>query len=121
MHRAEKELEEEINALMRKAEILDAQEDKCYGWCKLGSDLPDELRRQDRLTRIRQARIEMEAETAAAAARQRQKEVEEARAKAAAARESDAPVAEQTELNRKAKTAAVKANVAREKAIEVGK
>lgn len=119
MLRAEKELEKEINALMRRAEILDAQEDKRYGKGKLGSDLPDELRRrQDRLTRIRQARKEMEAETAAAAARQRQQEAEVARAKAAAARESDAPVAEQTELNRKAETAEAKAKAAREVAIE---
>ena len=86
MLKAEKELEKEINALMRRAEILDAQEDKRYGKGKLGSDLPDELRRrQDRLVRIRQARKEMEAETAAAAARQRQEEAEEARARAAAA------------------------------------
>ena len=48
MLRAEKELEKEINALMRRAEILDAQVDKRYGKGKLGSDLPDELRcRQD--------------------------------------------------------------------------
>ncbi len=40
--------EKEINALMRRAEILDAQEDKRYGKGKPGSDLPDELRcRQD--------------------------------------------------------------------------
>jgi hypothetical protein len=104
---------------MRRAEILDAQEDKRYGKGKLGSDLPDELRRrQDRLTRIRQARKEMEAETAAAAARQRQEEAEEARAKAAAARASDAPAVEQAELNRKAETAGAKAKAAREKAIE---
>jgi transposase len=69
MLRAEKELEKEINALMRKAEILDAQEDQRYGKGKRGSNLPNELRwRQDRLTRIRQARKEMEAENAAAAA-----------------------------------------------------
>jgi hypothetical protein len=81
MLRAEKELAQEINALMRKAEILDAQEDKRYGKGNLGSDLPDELRRkQGRLERIRQARKEMEAETAAAAARQRQDEAEEAKA-----------------------------------------
>jgi hypothetical protein len=49
MLRAEKELEKESNALMRRAEILDAQEDKRCGMGKLGSDLPDELRcRQDR-------------------------------------------------------------------------
>ncbi|MGL6134949.1 MAG: IS1182 family transposase, partial [Prochlorococcaceae cyanobacterium] len=117
MLRAEKQLEQEINALMRKAEILDAQEDRRYGKGKRGSDLPDELRRrQDRLARIRQARKEMEAETAAAAARQRQQEAEEARAKAAAAHEADALAAEQAELNRKAEAAAAKAKAAREKA-----
>jgi transposase len=119
MLRAEKQLEKEINALMRKAEILDAQEDRRYGKGKLGSELPDELRRrQDRLAKIRQARKEMEAETAAAAARQRQQEAEEARAKASAARESDAAAAEQAELTRKVETAAAKAKAAREKAIE---
>ena len=121
MLRAEKELEKEINALMRKAEILDAQEDRRYGKGKLGSELPDELRRrQDRLARIRQARKEMEAETAAAAARQRREEAEEARAKAAAAHEdeADALAAEQAELNRKAQAAAAKAEAAREAAIE---
>ena len=52
------------------AEIPEVQQDRRYGKGKLGSDLPDELRRrQDRLTRIRQAPKEMEAETAAAAAR----------------------------------------------------
>jgi hypothetical protein len=119
MLRAEKELEKEINALMRRAEILDAQDDKRYGKGKLGSDLPDELRRrQDRLARIRQARKEMEAETAAATARQRQEEAEEARARAAAAREADAPDAEQAELNSKAETAAARAKAARDQAIE---
>ena len=102
---------------MLRAEILDAQEDRRYGKGKLGSELPDELRRrQDRLERIRQARKEMEAETAAAAARQRQDEAEEARARAAAAEESDAPADEQTELARKAASAAAKAKAAREKA-----
>ncbi len=119
MLRAEKELEQKINALMRKAEILDAQEDRRYGKGNRGSDLPDELRRrQDRLARIRQARKEMEAETAAAAARQRHEEAEEARAKAAAAREAAQQAAEQAELNRKAEAAAAKAKAAREKAIE---
>jgi transposase len=119
MLKAEKQLENEINALMRKAEILDAQEDQRYGKGKRGSELPDELRRrQDRLARIRQARKEMEAETAAAAARQRQQEADESRTKAAAAQESDAPPADQAELNRKAEVAAATAKAAREKAIE---
>ena len=119
MLRAEKELEKEINRLIRRAEILDAQEDKRYGKGKLGSDLPDELRRrQDRLARIRQARKEMEAEPAAATARQRQEEAEEASAKAAAAQEADATAAEQADLTKKAEVAAAKARAAREKAIE---
>jgi hypothetical protein len=116
---AEKELEKEINALMRRAEILDAHGDKRYGKGKLGIDLPDELRRrQDHLARIRQARKGMKAETAAAPSRQRQEEAEEARPKATAARESDAPAAEQTELNSKAETAEAKAKAARDKAAE---
>jgi transposase len=119
MLRAEKELEKEINALIRKAEILDAQEDRRYGKGRRGSELPEDLRhKQSRLERIRQARKEMEAETAATAARQRQQEAEETRAKAAAARASDAPAAGQAELNRKAEVAAAKAKAARQKAIE---
>ncbi|MGB1022228.1 MAG: IS1182 family transposase [Synechococcus sp.] len=119
MLRAEKELEKEISALIRRAEILDAQEDQRYGKGKLGSELPNELRhKQGRLEKIRQARKEMEAETAAAAARKRQEKAEEARAKAAAAQESDAAAAEQAELNGKAEAAAAKAEAAKEKAIE---
>ena len=117
MHRAEKELQKEINALIRKAEILDAQEDGRYGKGKLGSELPDELRRrQDRLAKIRQARKEMEAETAAAAARQRLEEAEEARTQAVSAQEADASAAEQATLNKKAEAAAAKAKAARETA-----
>ena len=122
MLRAEKQLAQEINALMRKAEILDAQEDRRYGKDNRGSDLPDELRRrQDRLERIRQARKEMEAETAAAAARQRQDEADEAKAEADAAKQADAPAAEQTELNKQAEAAAAKSKAAREKAIDAAK
>jgi hypothetical protein len=119
MLRNVKELEQEINALIRKAEILDAQEDRRYGKGNLGSELPDELRhKQGRLEKIRQARMKMEAETAAAAARQRQEEAERARAKATEAEEADAPAAEQAELRRKAEATAAKARAAREKAIE---
>ena len=119
MLRAEKELEKEINALMRKAEILDAQDDQRYGKGNRGSELPEELRhKQSRLARIRQARKEMEAETAAAAARQRQEEAEKASAKAAAAQEADAAAAEQAELNRKVEATADKAKAATDKAIE---
>jgi hypothetical protein len=80
MLRAEKELEQEINALLRKAGILDAQENKRYGKGKRDCELPEELRRrQDRQERIRQARKQMEAQSAAAAARQRDEENKEGR------------------------------------------
>ena len=122
MLRAEKQLAQEINALMRKAEILDAQEDRRYGKGNRGSDLPDELRRrQDRLERIRQARKEMEAETAADAARQRQEEADQAKAEADAAKQADASATEQTELNKRAEAAAAKSKAAREKAIDAAK
>ena len=122
MLRAEKQLAQEINALMRKAEILDAQEDRRYGKTNRGSDLPDELRRrQDRLERIRQARKEMEADTSIAAARQRQEKTDQAKAEADAAKEAEAPAAEQAELNKRAEAAAAKAKAAREKAIEAAK
>jgi len=118
MLKAEKQLEKEINALMRRAEILDAQEDQRYGKGKRGRGLPDELRRrQERLARIRQARKEMEAETAAAAARQRQQDADDASAKATAAQQADAPAAQQAELNKKAEVAAAKARAARDKAV----
>ena len=83
MLRAKKQLAQDINGLMREAELLDAQEDRRYCKTNRGSDLSDELlRRQVRLERLRQARKEMEAETAAAAPRQRQEEADQARAEA---------------------------------------
>jgi hypothetical protein len=89
MLKAEEQLEKEINALMRRAEILDAQEDEQYGKGKLGSELPEELqRRQERLEKIRQARLELEAEAAAegvAAAPARERAEQAAAAEAAAA------------------------------------
>jgi hypothetical protein len=118
MLRTEKGLEKEIKALMRRAEILDAQEDHRYGKGKRGSELPDELRRlQDRLERIRQARKEMETETDSAEARQRQLDAAEASAQATAAQKAKAPAAEHAELNKKAEVAASKAKAARDKAI----
>ena len=91
MLKAEAQLEKEIKELMRRAEILDTQEDGKYGKGKLGSDLPKELqRRQDRLEKIRQARKELEAEAAAAAARDRAKQVAAAEAAATNAAETDA-------------------------------
>jgi transposase len=116
MLKAEEQLEKEINALMRRAEILDSQEDELYGKGKLGSDLPEELqRRQDRLEKIRQARLELEAEAAAAAARDR---AEQAAAAEAAAAAAAADPEEQKELRRRADKAQEKAEAARDLAIE---
>ena len=87
MLKSDRQLEGEMRALLRKAEIIDAQEDGQYGKDKRGDELPKELqRRQSRLEWIRKAKAELEAEAAAARARQREEEAEAA--------EQDAEVAE---------------------------
>ena len=120
MLKAEAQLEKEIKELMRKAEILDAQEDSKYGKGKLGSDLPKELqRRQDRLAKIFQARKAMEAEAAAAAARDRAKQATAAEAAAAVALAAEhADASEQQKLRDKADRSRKKAEAARDLAIE---
>jgi transposase/transposase InsO family protein len=79
MEKSEQQLRQEMRALLRKAEIIDAQEDGRYGKSKRGSELPEELqRRESRLEKIRQAKAELEAEAAAAQARRRQKQADAA-------------------------------------------
>ncbi|QPN58442.1 IS1182 family transposase [Synechococcus sp. CBW1002] len=113
MLKSEEQLEQEIRELLRKAEILDAQEDGRYGKGKRGSDLPEALsRREDRLERIRQARRELEAETAAAAARERQ---EQAAAAAKAAEEG--PEQQRQECSKTADRVVEKAAAAKDLAI----
>jgi transposase len=120
MLKAEAELEQEIRELMRRAEILDAQEEGRYGKGKLGSDLPEELRRrEDRLKKILEARQAMEAEAAAAAARDRAKQAAEAAAAVADATETDAALLQK--LAGKAAKAQEKAEAARELAIAKAK
>ncbi|MFZ0406488.1 MAG: hypothetical protein WAM11_00025 [Cyanobium sp.] len=88
---------------MRRAELLDAQEDGKYGKGNLGSDLPEELRRQqDRLEKIRQARKALEAEAAAADA----------------VAEEQADASEQQMFRNKAAKARKKAESAKDLAIE---
>jgi transposase len=120
MLKAEAQLQKEIKELMRKAEILDAQEDGKYGKGKLGSDLPKELqRRQDRLEKIFQARKALEAEAAAAAARDRAKQAAAAEAAAAdALAEEQAEASEQHKLRKKADRSRQKAEAAKNLAIE---
>ena len=63
-------LEAEMAALLRKAELIDAQEDERYGKDKRGDELPPELQcRQERIEVLRKARAELEAEAAADHAR----------------------------------------------------
>lgn len=68
-----------MRALLRKAEIIDAQEDGQYGKGKRGGELPKELqRRSSRLEWIRKAKAELVAGAAAAKAAQRNEEAEAA-------------------------------------------
>jgi hypothetical protein len=90
MLKNERQLEAEMRALLRKAEIIDAQEDGRYGKGRRGDELPEELqRRQDRLEWIRKAKAELEAEAAEARARQREEEARQAEQEAAATEARD--------------------------------
>lgn len=71
MNKDEQRLQEEIAALMARAEAEDAAEDAALGAENDGMDIPDELRRREsRLARIREAKaaLEEEARIARAAA-----------------------------------------------------
>ena len=124
MLKDEAQLKQEIKELLRKAEILEVQEDGQYGKGTLGSDLPKELqRREDRLEASSRARQAMEAEAAAAAARDRAEQAaaaEAAVAEAAAAKAADAAAdaSEQQKLAGKAAKAQAKAEAAKALAIE---
>ncbi len=110
MLKSERQLEGEMRALLRKAEIIDGQEDGQYGKDKRGDELPEELqRRSNRLEWIRKAKAELEAEAAAAKARQREVQASEAEADAAAAEASgDAQLSKQS--SRRARGARKRAN-----------
>lgn len=57
----EKELEQEVEKLLRKAESVDIEEDARYGKGVKGDDIPDELKfRKTRLEKIRQAKKALE-------------------------------------------------------------
>ena len=60
MDETEKELEHEVEELLRKAESVDAEEDQRYGKAR-GDELPEELQfREKRLARIREAKKALE-------------------------------------------------------------
>jgi len=135
MLKSEAQLEAEIAALLRKAELIDAQEDARYGKGRRGDELPQELkRRQDRLDALRKARAELEAEAAADHARCREQQARAAEeqateAAAAAAEDNDKSDAESEvsaqalakeaqQAERRAKAARGRAELARRLAIE---
>ncbi len=61
MEKAEAELVEQIDALLKEAEEVDAEEDAKYGKGKRGDELPKELaRRESRLKKIREAKAALE-------------------------------------------------------------
>ena len=56
-------LEEEVEQLLTRAEVIDIEEDARYGAGNRGDELPEELRfRHQRLARIRQAKAALEAQ-----------------------------------------------------------
>jgi hypothetical protein len=86
MLKTEAQLEKEIRELLRKAELIDAQEDGRYGKGKRGDELPKELqRRQERLDALRKAKAALEAEAAADHARRREQQARAAEEQAAQA------------------------------------
>jgi transposase len=123
MLKTEAQLEAEIAALLRKAELIDAQEDAYYGKGKRGDELPKELqRRQDRLDALRKAKAELEAEAAADHSRRREQQAraaEEQAAEAAAAAEADADADARAarQAERRAQAARERAELAQQLAI----
>jgi transposase len=84
MGETEQRLKQEIEALLKQAEDVDAAEDAQYGKGKRGDELPEELaRRESRLKKIAQAKAELEQEAREKAERERA----EAEAKLAERRE----------------------------------
>jgi len=117
MEKSEAQLRQEMRELLRKAELIDAQEDSQYGKSKRGDELPQELeRRAERLEKIRQAKAELEAEAAASQARKRQQQAEQA-AKAAAEAAAAAEAEEKERKRRRAERMQQRADAAKDLAI----
>lgn len=86
MGETEARRKQEIAALLKQAEDVDAAEDRQYGKGGRGDELPEELRRREsRLKKIQQAKAELEQEAREKAERARA----EAEAKLAARREQE--------------------------------
>lgn len=113
MEHMELRLQKEIDALLARAEAIDASEDARFGRGVRPEDLPAELRRREqRLARIREAKSRLEAEAAAARARTLREQ-----AHRAAERSQDSTV-DATERKRAATRARQRTVTARELAPE---
>ena len=73
MVKRERELQQEIDEILKRADEADESEDQRYGKGKRGDELPEELaRRESRISKIREAKAALEAEAKAAAEAKRQ-------------------------------------------------
>jgi transposase len=112
MGETEKKLQEEVEELLQRANVVDAAEDDKYGKGQSGDELPAELeRRESRLAKIRAAKAELEAEAqqkaaekkAVAEAKIAERREQEARTgKKAGGNEPKAPAPEKAEPDPKA-------------------
>src|SRR6185503_12355007 len=85
MNADEAKLQAEVEALLKRAQEVDAAEDAAYGVGEEPSDLPAELRRrEDRLAKIREVRAALKAEAAQARAAELRQQAEGLRATASA-------------------------------------
>ena len=74
MVKAEKQLKQEIQELLKQAEEVDRQEDEKYGKDRRGDELPEELaRRESRIKKIREAKQALEQKAKEEAAEKREK------------------------------------------------
>jgi len=112
MGETEARLKQEIEALLKQAEDVDAAEDAQYGKGKRGDELPEELRRREsRLKKIHEAKAELEREAREQAERERaaaetqlaaRREEEERTGKKKRGREPQVPDPEQAQPAAKA-------------------
>jgi transposase len=87
MGETEQRLKQEIEALLKQAEDVDAAEDAQYGKGKRGDELPEELARpESRLKKIAQAKAELEQESREKSERERAEAEAKLAARARAAR-----------------------------------
>ena len=91
MTKDEQRLRAEIDELLTRAEVIDAEEDTRYGEGEKPEDLPAELRRRvDRLERIREAKAALEAEARESRAHELREQAERAEKRSKqSAKESD--------------------------------